>query len=606
MVAQSVVLPVRNGIVESRPDGSVVVKNAAQLGSYPRCLTERLLHWASVAPDRTLLARRVRKHWRTVSYAAALSAARSIGQYLLDRDLTRPVLILSGNGIEHGLLSLACLHVGVPFVPLSTAYSLQSVDFTRLRDIVDLVRPSLVFADDATRYAAAIRACIPAETRVVVANGNLDRSVTRFEDLLNTLRTNAVEDAYRAIRGDTVAKLLFTSGSTGIPKGVIRTHGTLCSSLQVFSECYPVLTEEPPVLVDWLPWNHIFGGSISFGVTLYNGGTLYIDDGRPLPGVMANTIRNLREIAPTIYSSVPKSYEELVPRLRGDRALRLNFFSRLQVMQYSGASVSQRVFDSLNELALDTVGRRIPIVGVFGSTEASAMAAEQHVDAGSAGRVGLPLPGVTLKLAPTDGRLEARIQSPLVTPGYWQRDDLTTEAFDDEGFFRTGDALAWVDPADPLSGLRYDGRLAEDFKLDTATWVRVGSLRSHLLKHLAPEVRDVVIAGENRRYVAVLAIPSSPDSVGDIAVHKILRTKLTALANRATGSAQRVLRLAFLAEPLSIDAGEVTEKGSMNQRGILRRHAALVEELYADNPPNQVICADVAAVPTTDTGEARA
>ncbi len=583
----------RDRIFEACPDGSVRVSHPDQLGPYPSRLTERLAHWAAAAPDRVFLARRAGQEWRKVTYADALSAVHSIGQALLDRAhrLTRPILILSGNGIEHGLLSLACLHVGIPFVPLSTAYSLLSVDFTRLRDIVGLVRPDLVFADDGTSYAAAIRSCIPADTEVVLVRGDCGRSATSFNELLATVPTSAVEAAARAIRPDTMAKLLFTSGSTGFPKGVISTQGMVCSTQQMLLTCYPALAEEPPVLVDWLPWNHMMGGTVNFGLALYNGGTLYIDDGKPLPGLIEETVRNLREVAPVIHSSVPKSYEELVPWLRHDRALRENFFSRIRFFQYAGASISQRVCDAFDELALDTIGDRVPWVGVFGSTEAGPMAADHHGHFASAGRVGLPVPGVTLKLTPTDGKLEARIQSPSVTPGYWQRDDLTSDAFDDQGFFRTGDALDWVDPGNPQSGFRYDGRIAEDFKLVTGAWVRVGLLRTHLLKHLAPEIRDVVIAGENRHYVAVLAVPSAPDFAENNAVRARLRAKLTELAEQATGSAQRVLRLAFLSKALSIDAGELTEKGSLSQRSILRRHAALIEELYADTPADHVICA---------------
>jgi feruloyl-CoA synthase len=595
-----------DGVFEAGPDGSVRVRNSEQLGPYPSRLTERLEHWAAVAPDRVLLARRAGQGWRIVTYAGALGAARSIGQALLDRPHcgARPVLILSGNGIEHGLLSLACLHVGVPFVPLSTAYSLMSADFTRLRDIVGMVRPGLVFADDGTRYAAAIRACIPADTEVVMVRGDSGRSATQFDELLATVPTSAVDTAASAIRSDTVAKLLFTSGSTGFPKGVISTQGMLCSTQQMLLTCYPWLAEQPPVLVDWLPWNHVLGGTVNFGLALYNGGTLYIDDGKPLPGLIEETVRNLRDVAPVIYSSVPKSYEELVPRLRRDRTLRENFFSRVRILQYAGASIPQHVCDAFDALALDTIGKRIPWVGMLGSTEAGPIAADRHVHATSAGRVGLPMPGVTLKLTPTDGRLEARVRSPSVTPGYWKRDDLTSEALDDEGFFRTGDALDWVDAENPQSGFRYDGRIAEDFKLVTGTWVRVGLLRTRLLKHLAPEIRDVVIAGENRHHVAVLAVPSGPDIADNKAIRARLHDKLTALAQQATGSAQRVLRLAFLTKELSIDAGELTDKGALNQRNVLRRHSALVEELYAEHPADHVICAvfkDVAgpAAPST-------
>jgi feruloyl-CoA synthase len=594
MGMRAVALPWENVTFEPSPDGSLRVRNSAQLGPYPPRLTERLRHWAAVAPDRVLFASRDGEAWQKVTYLEALNSACAIGQALLDRGLSvsRPVLILSGNGIEHGLLSLGCLHVGIPFVPLSTAYSLISTDFARLRDIVAQVRPGLVFADDGDRYAAALRACIPQDVEVVIVRRDPDRRATRFDALLATAATNDAEAAAAAVNPDTVAKLLFTSGSTGFPKGVINTHRMWCSVLQMLLTCYPGLAEEPPVLVDWLPWNHISGGSISFGIALSNGGTLYIDDGKPLPGQIEETVRNLREVAPLFYSNVPKGYEELLPWLRRDRALRGNFFSRVRVLQYAGASIAQHICDAFDELALGTIGVRIPWVAVLGSTEAGFIAGHRHSDAMSAGCVGLPPPGVTLKLAPTDGKLEVRVQSPSVTPGYWRRDDLTSDAFDEDGFLRTGDALDWAEAGNQQSGFRYDGRLAEDFKLATGTWVRVGSLRTHLLKHLTPEVRDVVIAGENRDYIAVLGIPSTAEIVDDNKVKARVRAKLMALTAKASGSAQRVSRFAFLAEKLSIDTGELTDKGVVSQRNMLRRHAALIEKLYADIPADHVICLD--------------
>ncbi|MDB5513809.1 MAG: feruloyl-CoA synthase [Tardiphaga sp.] len=595
---QPIPLPWGDAIFQSAADGSLLVRNSARLGPYPERLGDRLQQWTTVAPDRVLLASRAGQDagqdWRTVTYREALDAARAIGQALLDRGLsaTRPVLILSGNGIEHGLLSLACLQVGIPFVPVSTAYSLISQDFTRLRDIAALVRPGLVFADDGARYAAALAACTPQDTEVVIARGDPGREATSFDALLATVPTDAVEVAANAVNPDTVVKLLFTSGSTGVPKGVITTQRTLCSVLRMTLAYDSALTEQPPILVDWLPWNHILGGTISFGCALFNGGTLYVDDGKPLPGHIEQTVRNLREIAPTFYSNVPKGYEELVPWLRRDRVLRQNFFSRLRVLQYSGASIAQHVCDAFDELALETIGRRIPWWGLLGSTEAGLITAHRHSGTASAGRVGLPPPGATLKLVPTDGKLELRVRSPSVTPGYWRRDDLTADAFDEDGFLRTGDAVQWAEAGNQQGGFRYDGRIAEDFKLVTGTWVRVGRLRAHLVQHLMPELRDVVIAGENRDYIAVLGIPSSPEIVNDHATRTRLRDKLAALALEAGGSAQRVLRFAFLTAKLSIDTGELTDKGVISQRNILRRHAALIDALYADNPADHVVCLD--------------
>jgi feruloyl-CoA synthase len=580
-----------NAIFEPCSDGSLRVRNSTELGPYPDRLIERLQYWAAAAPDRVLLASRDGEGWRTITYLEALNAARAIGQALLDRDLSlkRPVLILSGNGIEHGLLALGCLYVAIPFVPVSTAYSLVSTDFARLRDIAAVIQPGLVFADNGDHYAAALLACTPKDAEVVIARGNPARRATFFVALVATTPTDAVKSAANAVNPDTVAKLLFTSGSTGVPKGVINTNRMMCSVMQMVRGCHPMLAEEAPVLVDWLPWNHVFGGTISFCIALYNGGTLYIDDGKPLSGQIEKTVRNLREVAPLFYSNVPKGYEELIPWLRRDRALRENFFSRVRVLQYSGASITQHVCDAFDELASNTIGHPIPWVALLGSTEAGLITAHGHSEDASAGCVGLPPPGVMLKLAPTDGKLELRVQSPCATPGYWRREDLTSDAFDEDGFLRTGDAVRWADAGNRQRGFAYDGRIAEDFKLVTGTWVRVGSLRAHLLQHLMPELHDVVIAGENRDYIAVLGIPSSPEIAHDDTVRARPHGKLTALAAGASGSSQRVLRFAFLTEKLSIDTGELTDKGVVSQRNILRRHAASIEKLFADSPDNQVI-----------------
>lgn len=584
-------LPWGDAIFKSSPEGVLHVSNSAPLAASVG-LIEQLRHWAAIAPDRVLLAKREGSKWQSVTYREALNAARSIGQALLDRGLSdlKPVMILSGNGLEHGLLQLACLQVGIPFVPLSTAYSLISTDFAKLHHIIAQVGPGLVFADEGESYAAAIQSCVPQSTEVVIARGYVGRNATLFDTLLATSPGRAVESAYLSVGPDTIAKLLFTSGSTGAPKGVITTHRMWCSAMQMTLVCYPELNGEPPVLVDWLPWNHIFGGTFSFGMTLFSGGTLYIDDGKPVPGQIQKTVRNLRDVAPLFYSNVPKGFEELIPYLSQDRDLRKSFFHRLRILQYAGASISPAVLASFDKLALDTVGHRIPWVGVLGSTEAGLVAAHRHSDPTCAGRVGLPPPGVTLKLTPADGKLELWIKSASVTPGYWRQDDLTAAAFDKDGYFRSGDGLQWVDADDHRSGFRYDGRLAEDFKLATGTWVRVEKLRAQLLDCLLPDLRDLVIAGEGRDYIVVLGIPASPDVAQDSAVRARLQSKLDELGSNASGSAQRVLRFAFLTEKLSIDAGELTDKGAISQRNIIRRHAARIERLYDGQPNDDVIC----------------
>jgi feruloyl-CoA synthase len=580
-------------IRETSADGGELLRRATPLGPYALRVTEPLERWAAQAPDRPFLAVRSGDGWRTVTYREALTRARALGQALLDRGLSaeRPVMILSGNGIEHALLSLGCLQVGIPFVPISTAYSLVSSDFVRLRDIVKIVRPGLVFADDGAAYAAALGAAIAPATEVVVNNGHPDRQAVRFDALLATRPTEAVDIAAGQIRPDSIAKLLFTSGSTGAPKGVIHTHGGWCAMMAMFDAVTRSLSaDQPPALIDWLPWSHVFGGSVSFGIALFNGMTFYIDDGKPLPGQIEKTARNLREIAPSFHTGVPKGYEELLGVLRHDNELRRSFFSRVRFLLYSGAAMPQSVLDGFAELACATIGRSVPWVAALGSTDAGLITLQLGGGASSGG-IGLPAHGVDLKLAPVDGKWEARVRSPSVTPGYWRRPDLTEAAFDEQGFFRTGDAVTWIAPGKPAAGLRYDGRTAEDFKLVTGTWVRVGLLRAHLLKHLAPDVREVVIAGENRKYIAVLGIAADPRAVDDPAARKRLEAKLTALAEESSGSAQRVLRFAFLTAPLSIDKGELTDKGAISQRTILRRHADAIDALYADPPADHVISA---------------
>ena len=579
--------PVRLGSLEAdfehRADGSLVVTPRARLGPYPRSLTERLEHWARAAPDRTLFARREGGAWRHVTYAQAWGAVRALGQALLDRglDADRPVAVLSGNDIEHGLLGLACLHVGVPYAPISTAYSLVSTDFSKLRHILGQLRPGLIFAADGEAYARAFPVLPPDAELVVGDRLSNARPMTSFADLLATPPTEAVEQAAARVGPDTIVKLLYTSGSTGLPKGVINTQRMLCSNQAMLLACYPFLAEEPPVLLDWLPWNHTFGGNHNIGIVVHNGGSLYIDDGRPTAELFAETARNLREIAPSVYFNVPKGYEELLTALRADAGLARNFFSRVRMLFYAGASLAPHVWQGLEEVAAETIGERIMMMTGLGATETAPFAIATRPDCTGPGIVGLPAPGVVLKLVPNGEKLEARVKGPNITPGYWRDGEKTRAAFDDEGFYQFGDALAFVDASRPELGFRFDGRVSEDFKLATGTWVSVGPLRAHLIRELAPYARDVVVAGADRDDVRVLIIPDAsaraPGAKAEIA------TRLRALAEAATGSSRRVVRAVLLWSPLSIDAGEVTDKGSVNQRAVLAARRGVVESLYAEN-----------------------
>ena len=608
--------PVRLGSPDVRfehlPDGTIHIRPSGTLPPYPARITARLEHWAAHAPDRVFLARRARGgDWRRVTYAEAFAAVRGIGQALLDRGLSpeRPVAILSGNGIEHALLGLAAMHVGVPYAPISPAYSLVSRDYLKLLAIIKLLRPGLVFAESGTAFAAAVAATVPAGTELVVAETlPNDRPATSFADLAASRAGKPVNTAAAAVGPDTVAKILFTSGSTGTPKGVINTQRMLCSNQEMLRTSLAFMADEPPVIVDWLPWNHTFGGNHNVGLVLYNGGTLYIDDGKPTPAGIAETVRNLREISPTIYFNVPKGFEELVAYLRAEPDLRRRFFDRVKLLFYAGAGLAQHVWDALDELAVATVGERITMLTGLGATETAPFAIVCRPDVTGSGIVGLPVTGNDLKLVPTSGKLEARLRGPNVTPGFWHQEELTRAAFDEDGYYRLGDALKFIDPARPDLGLMFDGRISEDFKLATGTWVSVGPLRARLIAGLAPYVRDVVIAGHDRDYVSVLLIPDvaacrtvctdlpADATEADVLAHPALvadlRRALTALAATGTGSSTRVLRAALLHAPPSIDAGEITDKGSINQRAVLAHRADLVAALYAEPPPEFVIRAE--------------
>jgi len=614
--SQAPLRPVRLGapdvLVDRRSDGSILMRSPHALPPFSQKLTERLVHWTKTAPERIFLAQRNGQGaWRTLTYAETLAAVRAIATALLERDLSaeRPIAILSGNDIEHALIGLAAMHVGIPYAPISVAYSLLSQDFGKLRTIVDILSPGLVFAANGTAFARAIAAAVPPGVEVVVTAGaSAERQTTPFTALSAAQPMPAVELAHAKVGPDSIAKILFTSGSTGQPKGVINTQLMLCANQAMIRSGFAFLADEPPVVVDWLPWNHTFGGNHNFGLVLDNGGSLYIDDGKPMPGAIAATVRNLRDIAPTIYFNVPKGFEMLLPHFNAEPALREKFFSRLKVLFYASASLSQHVLDELQQLAVTTTGERIIFLSSLGSTETAPLALACTWECERAGNIGLPAPGVELKLVPREEKLEARLKGANITPGYWRAPALTAEAFDEEGFYKIGDALKFEDVADPARGLLFDGRLAEDFKLATGTWVSVGPLRASFIAHFAPLVRDVVLAGADRDEVTALVFPDAdachklaPDVAPDVPVAVLLADArlraefarlLDALLRSSSGTSNQICRAILLAEPPSLDIGEMTDKGSINQRAVLANRAALVEELYADAPPPHVIVAD--------------
>ncbi len=591
------------------PGGILRITPQEALRPYPKVLTDRLAHWAETAPERTCIARRGPDgQWRRLSYGQVWESVRGIGQGLLDRGLSteRPVAILSENDLEHFLLMLAGQHVGIPTASLSPAYSLVSRDFGKLRHTLKILTPGLVFAADGVRYAPALEVTVDEHTEVVTTTAPPDRrNSSLFADLLAAVPTAAVEEAHGSIGPDGVAKFLFTSGSTSMPKAVINTHRMICSNLQQIAQTFSFLEDEPPVIVDWLPWNHTFGGNHDIGIALYNGGTFYIDDGKPGPGSIERTARNLREISTTIYFNVPKGYEDLLPFLRADRELRETFFRRLGLMFYAGAGLSQPVWDAYRQLALETCGERIIMATGLGATETAPMAIATTWETDRAGTIGIPVPGVELKLVPQGAKLEARVRGPNVTPGYWRQPELSRKAFDEDGFYCFGDAVRLIDPDDVNIGLLFDGRLNEDFKLANGTWVSAGPLRARILAHFAPFVRDAVLGGLDRDYISAIIFadldacrslaPELPKGASpeEIVSHPAVRGRfhslLKSFAAQSTGSSTRLARAVLAEEPPSPDAGEITDKGSFNQRAVLERRAGLVEELYAPEPPAHIL-----------------
>jgi feruloyl-CoA synthase len=595
-------------IAVSQVDGVWHVDAVTPLDAYPARFTDRLVSGAQKHPERTLVARRgADGEWIRLSYADVLENTRRIGQALLDRGLSeeRPLVILSGNDLEHFQLALGAMYAGIPYSPLSPAYSLVATDPAKLADLITQLTPGVVFASCGTAFGRAIEAVVPADAELILAGGQVQtREATAFASLLATTPTTI--DARNAEVGPaTIAKFLFTSGSTKKPKAVITTHGMLCSNQQMLLQTFPFFGEQPPVLLDWLPWNHTFGGSHNVGIVLYNGGTLYLDDGRPTPKDFATTLRNLREIAPTVYFNIPVAWEMLGEALETDDALAANFYSRVKLFFCAGAGLSQAAWEHLDEVAMRRCGESIRIMTGLGMTETSPSCTFGTGPIIKAGYVGVPAPGCKVKLVPSGDKLEARFHGPHVTPGYWRAPHLTAEAFDSDGYYCTGDALRFVDDAHPELGFMFDGRIAEDFKLSTGTFVSVGPLRARVISQGAPYVQDAVVTGLNRHAIGLMVFPRLDNCLAlsklppgtpaaailaSEPVRAFFQQLLAVLNVNASGSSTRVERLLLLAEPPSIDAREQTDKGSINQAAVLNRRAALVDAMY-DGTESQTILA---------------
>jgi feruloyl-CoA synthase len=566
---------------------------------------------AAAQPDRVFLAERASHGWRSLTYAACRPIVDGIAAAFIERGLSpeRPVMVLSGNGIDHALLMLAAYTAGVPIAPVSVAYSLQSSDHAKLKHIAALLEPGLVYVADTTPFAAALAAIDHGRFEIVAGrNGAKLERVTALTSLAETRPGAAVEHNVAACGAETIAKFLFTSGSTGMPKGVINTHGMLAANQQQIAQTWPFLAEEPLVLVDWLPWNHTFGGNHNFNLVLRNAGTLYIDAGKPVPALVGETVRNLSEISPTIYFNVPAGYAALLPHLERDEAVAKSFFLMLRLIFYAGAALPQDLWTRLEAAAIQATGVRIPMTSSWGTTETAPLATASHFLTDRSGIIGVPPPGIELKLVPRDGKLEVRVRGPNVTPGYWKRPDLTTAAFDGDGFYCPGDAVRFADAGDVAKGLMFDGRLAEDFKLATGTWVHVGAVRPGVLAIASPALQDAVIAGENLPYIGVLAwlnlagcqrlVGCDDARLADLAAHPVIRDHVRAALFRWNtahkGSSERIARVLLLPDLPSIDANEITDKGYVNQRAaIANRHHEIVL-LYAAEPGPEVIVLETA------------
>lgn len=559
---------------EHRSDGSVRLWSRTPLGEYPATVLDSLDHWAAAAPDRTALAERSGPGWRRLTFAALRERARRVAQGLIERGLDpgRPVMILSGNSLDHAVLTIAGFYAGVPVCPVSPAYSLVSQDFTKLRCIAKTVRPGLVWAEESEPFADALAAVHPMPAQ-------FDLTALEAEPM------EELERRRRALDGGTVAKILFTSGSTGRPKGVTITHGMLAVNQRQLGLIWPFLEDRPPVLLDWLPWSHTFGGNQNLGLVLARGATLYIDDGRPTPDAIARTVENLRHVPLTLHFNVPRGLDMLLPYLEGDETLRDWFFAELDLIFYSGAALPQPLWRRMEALGVAATGTRPVLTTAWGATETAPLAMAAHFPLDRAGVVGVPVPGVEIALVPDGDKREIRVRGPNVAPGYMPELSHSARAVDAEGFYRSGDAGSLADRSDPNAGVVFEGRIAEDFKLASGTWVSAGALRIAVVAACAPVVQDAVVTGHDRANLGVLLFPYP----GARRIIEIVQAGLTRHNVRHPRSSTRITRALVLEEPPRLDADEITDKGYLNQRAILARRSDAVARLFSEPAGSGVI-----------------
>ena len=588
--------------------GGLVIESPIPLGRYETQVGQMLRHWAAQTPLSPFLVERDSDgRWVQLCYAEAADRANSVSQALLDRNLSleRPVMVLSGNSIEHALLSLGAMQVGIPVVPVSPAYSLLSGDHQRLKALFELCSPGLVYVSDSGPFAPALAALPLADTELVTgANSGAGPSATAFSDLLATPAEGAVNRAFDAVGPETVAKILFTSGSTGVCKGVINTHRMLCSNQKSLALVWPFIEKTRPLLLDWLPWNHTFGGNHNFTLVLRNGGVMYIDAGKPLPELIEQTIHNLREVSPTMYFNVPAGYSMLLPYLEDDNVLCEHFFRNLKLLMFAAAALPKDLWKRLERLSVAVLGRKVPITSAWGTTETAPLATTAHYPIEDIANIGIPVPGVSVKMLPFGDKMELRVKGPNITPGYHRRPELTAKMFDEEGYYLAGDAGRLVDPLDPARGILFDGRITEDFKLMTGTWVSTGTVRVNAIAAASPLIRDAVVTGSNRADIGLLVWLN--DAAGEqfltgggqplsspLILNPVIRARLVkdlaGYNTRNPGSSRCIRRIILMSEPPEIDAGEITDKGYINQRAVQERRADLVERLYAESSDPEVI-----------------
>ena len=583
---------------ENRADGTILLRSAEPLSEVANTTGDWLHSWAQQTPDNIFIAERHGAGWREESYAETLEKVRAIASSLLGRGMgsDTPILIMSGNGVDHGLLALAAQYVGIPTVPVAEQYSLIHGAHGRLRHAIELVRPRMAYVVDATQYGEAL--AMDALDGIEVIATRADAKTTPFADMLKGDRAD-VDVARAKVGPDSVVKLLMTSGSTSSPKAVMTTQGMMCANQVQLADAMPFLRARPPRIVDWLPWNHVFGGSHNFNMMLANGGSLYIDDGKPVKGLFERTVENLSLITGTLCFNVPVGFSMLLGALRKDAGLRQRFFEDLDMIFYAGASLPQDIWQGFEKMAVETKGEVPLITSSWGLTETAPAMMLQHEPTENSGVVGVPLNGVTAKLIP-DGemRCEVRVKGPNLMPGYFEAPEKTAEAFDDEGFFITGDAMRFVDPEDINKGMKFDGRISEDFKLLTGTWVRAAQLRIDILAALSPLASDLVVTGADKSEIGVMIFPNATELEAEgfqleeeagayrcpLLLGEIHRRLATHAATGASSST-RVVRAIVLSEPASMPEGEMTAKGNLNFRKVLARRADLLKRLYAEADP---------------------